>query len=476
MLELTKLFGITVEQLMSGEIPEARLEQESDSGNIFNGLDRFVRDVADGIGSFFGQNSAAGVCDCEEPETDVFEESEQSVSGKESQSDDEHAEVDIQELLQTAPFMSKQAVEEMLGKCSRKLTISEISRFAPYVGSACLEKLIRESESEITWDKLKYIAPFLKKEAVDAFARMAAHGERFIQPAAKTVNHAAEEVYKNIEHVGRKIGKGVEQAARGVVDMGKNVVHEVEKVFDSSGAESREERLAKLRRQAFERALNDERWDWIETHISEISDDDFLHEIAAKAKEKNMQDWVSRNLGGYADDDMILSAINEDNWEWLGEHVWKFTPEAQEKIVRSAAEKANWQWISEHASLIDMRDCVADIADAARRGGEKTLAAQLAREAMLTAQTEKIASDALAENDYEFYSMIVDSLSQDAQASNCATLIQTENWEQVRSFSANLDSLRIEKLMETAIECGNFDAIDMIDEMLRTEDGEVEEC
>ena len=84
-----------------------------------------------------------------------------------------------QNLLQMAPFMSKQALEEMLS--GQKLSAADIARFAPFVSGECLEKLIADSESEINWDTLRRVAPFLKKEAVDALARMVAAGGEVVE-------------------------------------------------------------------------------------------------------------------------------------------------------------------------------------------------------------------------------------------------------------------------------------------------------
>lgn len=488
LMELTKLFGITVEQLMNGEIPEARLEKVPESENPIQSIGKVVQGVVEGIGSFFNP-APADEEDAEAPVTDVFEESEevQAVTEEESgekdfveesasEEGDAESKVSIRELLNMAPFMSKAALEEMIRASGEKPSIEEIAKFAPFISSAYLEELIRTSDSLMSWDMLKYVAPFLKKEAVDAFARMAAKGEKIVQPAAKTVNRTAEEMVKSIEHVSKKIGKGMEQAAREVVQMGKNVVNEVGKVFENSSVDltPREVRLAKLRRQAFERAIEDERWDWIAAHLDEISEDEFKREIANRAKEKGMQEWVCKNLGGYADADMIESAIEEGKWDWLGEHVWKFSPEAQERIALAAVSEANWEWLSAHAELIDMRGCVTEIANSARLAGEKALAAQLTHFDMLSAQAERIAFDALEDGDFDFYAMIADALSQEALLNDCRTLLRSDDWAQLERFAAYLEMETVEKLMESAIEAGNFDAIDMLDCMLREEEKEEE--
>ena len=51
LMELTQLFGITVEQLLSGEIPEPRLE--SDSGVSLKNIGQFIDGMINDIGNVF---------------------------------------------------------------------------------------------------------------------------------------------------------------------------------------------------------------------------------------------------------------------------------------------------------------------------------------------------------------------------------------------------------------------------------------
>ena len=184
--------------------------------------------------------------------------------------------------------MSKGAVEDMLRSCKRKLTAAEIAKFAPFVDSAFLESLIVDNEAEINWDTLRRIAPFLKKEAVDAFARAIAMGEKYVRPAADSAKSAASSVYKSLDDVSQKIGRGVDKAVRKVVRISENVASEVSKAFDglSADVETAEQRLARLRRSAFERAIEDGQWDWISAHIGEVQCslwDDETQEACARA-------------------------------------------------------------------------------------------------------------------------------------------------------------------------------------------------
>ena len=173
MVELTQLFGITVEQLISGDVPEARMESaQMPPVPAQSAVGSFVNGVINDIGNLF--KSEPRNAPASEEEEDGAQEAEVKT---EKESPEKPENIDLQNLLQMAPFMSKQALEEMLS--GQKLSAADIARFAPFVSGECLEKLIADSESEMNWDTLRRVAPFLKKEAVDALARMVAAGENW---------------------------------------------------------------------------------------------------------------------------------------------------------------------------------------------------------------------------------------------------------------------------------------------------------
>ena len=376
--------------------------------------------------------------------------------------------VDLKSLVKMAPFMSKGAVEEMLG-AQGPLSSAELIQFAPYVGCACLERLIRQSESDLNWDTLRQCAPFLKKETVDAFARAIARGEK-IGPA----NESAERVPDSptLEDVSRAIGQGVDTMVRKVVRIGETVVDGVSKTIDSltSDALSREERLKRLRRSAFERAMDDGRWEWIEAHLSEVNDEELKKRISERANALGMQDWVCKNLGGYADAGTIEAAIENGDWGWLGEHVWKFDDHLQQRVALAAMKAENWQWLSTYAEQIDMKDCVVEIANTARRAGARVLAAQLTRYDMDDSQIEKAALDATDTEDYEYLDLVAKELKQEILLKCCVRLAKQGKWDGVKRFEGALKPQSLEWLMQIAIDAGDFDAVDMLDGMMKADE------
>lgn len=464
LLELTQLFGVTVEQLLNDDISQSRLKQEEKRvKHSVKEIGNYVNEVFNDIGNMFKAEPKETPCEEDAAQTSV-----------DSKSEETKANIDIKNLIEMAPFMSKSAVGEMLKNCHQKLTIEEISALAPFVDSACLERLIRESEQEINWDTLRRLAPFLKKEVVDAFARMIAMGGKYVRPVSVEVNKTAEDVYKTIDHVSRKIGAGMDKAVRKVVRVGNDVVNEVSRAFDDLTTEptAREDRLGKLRRAAFEKALEEGKWDWIEAHVHEIADADLKQQIVERAYAMDMREWVGRNLPDYADDETVDHAIQNDEWDWLGKNLSKFDALMQQRVAIAAKTAQRWQWLMEYADRLPVGEYVVEIADSARKSGEKDLAVQLIRYAMESESVCSMTMMALDDADMGFIDLYMDVLSQDHLQAICRKLIETERWQDALKFAGRLNLDNIEWMMESAIQAGNFDMIDALDELLNQEKNE----
>ena len=232
------------------------------------------------------------------------------------------------------------------------------------------------------------------------------------------------------------------------------------------GARQKESRAAALRRAACERALQDEKWEWLADHVPEIKDEELLREIAQKANGLGMHDWVLEHLNGYADTRTIDAAIEAGNWGWLGDHVWQFEDELQEKIARAAAQQENWQWLSTYAEQITLEHCADEIGIAAYKAEARVLASQIARHCMNDAQREKLASVVAEAGDFEYLQQMVDILNPEYIGRMLVAAAQAKDWDRVRMFVGSADQDSIEQMMELAIAEGNFDAVDLLDEYL----------
>lgn len=478
LVALTRLFGITIEQLLEGEVLEDRVEPPRPASPFdepIQNIGNFVNNIVDSVGSIFrGERKDAGDdgaqdAGIEQPAQEAGEADASTPEGGEDAGTDKAAEpFDVQTLLQMAPFMSKAAVDELLLENRDKLTPADIARFAPFASQECLEKLIQTNDAQLDWDVLRKVAPFLKRDMVDGLARAAAKGGRTVKRAVNQTGINTDELGKTMQDVGQKIGLGVEKALRRASRLGGEMMEEMSSAFNGivEGVKEKQNRAEALRKAACQRALQDENWEWLADHVGDIKDEELLREIAQKANGLGMHDWVLEHLNGYADTRTIDAAIEAGNWGWLGDHVWQFEDELQEKIALAAAKQENWQWLATYAEQISLENCADEIGLAAYRAEARVLASQIATHCMNDAQREKLADAVVEAGDFDFFAQLVDILRPAYIGRVLLAQVQAGKWDQVKRFAENADSDSIEKLMELAIAEGNFDAIDALDEHL----------
>ena len=468
LMDLSRLFGITLEQLLTGDVPQDRVNVKPAGDDALQNIGNFFNNIVSGIFQPAKKDEPAkdqadddGACEAtvapDTAEAQAEPEDTQEEGAKSSG-------IDLKNLLQMAPFMTKQAVESLLMEHRAELTAADIARFAPFISRECLEKLIQNPETEITWETLQRVAPFLKREMVDKLARVVAKGSRIAQDVASANKSCPDDLGKTLEDVSRNLGKGVDKAMRKAVKLGEGVANEVSNAWNSfvEGAKSSQSRADALRRAAQERALQDEKWDWLAAHIDEVQDEELRRAIAQKANGLGMHDWVLEHLNGYADTRTIDAAIEAGNWGWLGDHVWQFDDELQEKIALAAAQAENWQWLSTYAEQIGMENCGDRIAIAAYSAGARVLAMQLAEHGLSDSQRESLANAAVAAEDYDFISQMIDLLKPEYLGRLCLAKAQEGNWSLAERFVSGVDARSVEQMMELAIAQGNFDAIDLL--------------
>ena len=474
LMALTGLFGITVEQLLNGEVPQDRLgakpatfdESIQNIGNFFNNIvndifhpEKKSAEPADGDD---GAEDAGIASEAPETPPEAADASD-APAGDAAEPEGEEGDdaFDVKRLIQMAPFMSKSAVDAILLENKARLSAEDIAQLAPFVSQDCLVRLIQNSDSEINWDTLRRVAPFLTREVVDKLASAAAKGGSFVRRAASQAGINTDEIDKAI---GAGVGKAIRTAAKLGDDVCSGVTGAINDIVE--GIKGDQARADALRRAAFERALKDEKWDWLAAHIEEIKDEALLREIAQKANGLGMHDWVLEHLNGYADTRTIDAAIESGNWGWLGDHVWQFEDELQEKIALAAAKAENWQWLETYAEQISLEHCADEIGIAALRADCRVLARQLAEHSMNAQQREALADAAVAEGNFDFIDMLGDLLPASYYGRLAVAQAQAGDWDVAVKYAAHAERRGVEQLMELAIAEGNFDAIDLLDPYL----------
>ncbi|MBQ3304979.1 MAG: helix-turn-helix transcriptional regulator, partial [Clostridia bacterium] len=262
LVALTRLFGITIEQLLEGEVLEDRVEPPKPASpfdepiqnignfvnNIVNGLFRNDRKDAEDDGD---ENANA-----EKPsQAQEAANAEAPEAGEAGEAGQEAGPFDVQTLYQMAPFMSKAAVDELLLENRDKLTPADIARFAPYASQECLEKLIQTNDAQLDWDVLRRVAPFLRRDMVDNLARTAAKGKRTVRRAMDQSGINTDDLGRTVQDVGQKIGEGVERALRRASKLGGEVMEEMSSAINGMVESVREKqsRAEALRKAACER-------------------------------------------------------------------------------------------------------------------------------------------------------------------------------------------------------------------------------
>jgi len=433
LLELTRFFGVTVEQLVS---PQA----EKEAPDAYAG------------GDASDTNSCKDKCEDRELK--------------------EVKNMNLQQLLQMAPYMSKETVEEIVIEINDALSAAQIARIAPYIRAECLERLIEKHHPEFTWESLRKIAPYMRRESVDELARAIASGRESVKPGADKLDKTINDIGKAFDDIGRGVGKAVKKAIR----FGESVIDEVSSAFSDFSADcqpperpaaGRSERAAALRKMAFERALADGKWDWLADHLDEIADDaQFRAKIAARAREENMHEWICANLGEFAGMDFVEAAIARSDWAWLSENAFRQEAALQERIACAAADAEKWDWLAAHSDRMLIAACALQIALAAYEQGEKKLAVQLANNQMEPAQVSVLAQKAYEFGDPDTIADLEALLDDGFLDGMLADMADKGAWEQAERFLGNAAPETIENLMEKAVEQGNFDAVDMLDDYL----------
>lgn len=176
LLKLSRLFGVSVEELTKGaeteeasnpfssifdenvvdgikEAAQSAAQTAKDIGNsIYSRLSSFVSSAADAIK---GQASR-------EPEDEDYEAADEEYAPEHEESG---SALPISELIELAPFMSREKLSQLVCELEQPLSLGEIKALAPFVTQETLGQLLNDGcEEDVGIDELISFAPFLKKE------------------------------------------------------------------------------------------------------------------------------------------------------------------------------------------------------------------------------------------------------------------------------------------------------------------------
>lgn len=351
LVELSRMFGVTLEQLLSGDVDfrleghekpaERPIELKLDYTDIGAKVEKAVEDAMAAAEETIEESEYAACEEAAETIEDAFYSSTEPEKNAES-----NTKVDLDEISKMAPFMSRKALEEIVMRYNGKCNPKQLSRLAPFLSKDCLEKLVVNCESDITWDTMRRLAPFLRKEFVDAFATAAAKGEKYTGDLGKQIKHGIKKVYSFGDQI---YHDAIKPAIKKVIDAEKP--HRSARKA-APAPEAPVNRVSAARARIFERALNEEKFDWIGEHIDQLDDENLKAKIAARALELGMNEWLDSYMDDYCDQNAMDNAILSGNWEYVAAHLDNANEDALALIADTAAAEGKWDWISENIAVI----------------------------------------------------------------------------------------------------------------------------
>ncbi len=440
-----------------------------------------------------------------------------------------------------APFVGRETLDKLVKEYRGKVPMENIVRLAPFISKECLEELIWKVDGTLDWEMLRKFAPFLGRQAVDRMALAIAKGEKLVRPAVENTVKAAEDMGKTIQKkvgevdwneiggkisdLGGRIGSEVDKAVRGAMKFGESVVREVGKAFESEKTEPEKKpssRAHEVRRRMFERAMQDDKWDWIAERIDDLDDEVLKDEIISRAAELGMTDWLSENVDGYISNEMVRNALAEKNWIWLSANLDEIDEAMHEEIVRAATAERNWNWLGAnlHRFGEDLHELIAreavekdgfgflvvnganlelgsaalEIAIEAVRASRGDVAAMIVEEhlneeealavalaAIDTACEDKVLWIAehldaaginelcveLAEKEkWQLLEMVIEHAEETTVDAVCMKLAVKGAWKQVEKLVQNASEDAVAQMMDMAVDAGDWPAIEMLEEYM----------
>ena len=520
LMELSRMFGVTLEQLLNGDVAHVLETEDDPHENPDENTDEAPNedpreepivlklDTEDILSKRRMAEAAEAVAD----EEAQAEKTEAKASKNEP--------LDVEKIIQMAPFMSRAALEEMIRGYSGSFSPRDLARLAPFVSAEFLESLI-ESGSEINWDTLRRLAPFLKKEAVDALTMAVAKGEKYCRPAAKAVKKTYNELGKSISKAMKKLG-----------NLGDQICPEAARTAKPAAAKPEpapkpEKKNSDLRTRIFERALAEEKFDWIAEHMEQLENEELKERIARKALEKGMTDWVSDNLGEEYNNTPVEDLLLQGNWEaieqrlermddeelaltaetaasegkwdwielylddlansdevreallnaavkagkldWIGSHLDELEPEGEvaELLVKAALEKGDWDWLESHHDEMELDDMdVGELALKAYQAGRQNLCLELAEEYLEGSGGGKLFAAVVENGDTGFAEELAEHLDGDSLKETCLKLAQDGHLGTLTCLAEALDADTLTALLDLATEEGDWDTIERLNEAL----------
>ncbi|MBQ2956365.1 MAG: helix-turn-helix domain-containing protein [Clostridia bacterium] len=155
--ELSRLFGVTMEALLTGD-PDAAEENMQSS----------IPAADDGNAGTVPSAQESDKHPCE-PETDAAEKSSDSAIHETSEERRSSiSEYSWDQIMSLAPFASRDTLRHLVDLCQEECDFNRICSLAPFLGQDIIDRLIRDSlaKDAWSWDEILSLAPFASRDTL----------------------------------------------------------------------------------------------------------------------------------------------------------------------------------------------------------------------------------------------------------------------------------------------------------------------
>ena len=386
LLSLTELFGVTMEQLLSGDIPKAepespRKEEPSLSGWFRGAISEETRksisafaedarraaaDIAEKVGDAIGL-ADDGTIPSDEADIGISEDAPVSDDARDGLTMDRLIALapfmtraklseaamsladcgDWESLVRLAPFLSREAIGKLARRVMAKPTEQKhISALAPFMSGDDLYELIVSNIELFRFQDLRRLAPHLRREKVDALFTYFSTG-RFPETDAAPAKS------------GPNLGSILDQALSGIGNAVSGIGSAVNDAIGSICPKPKPGRApSEFKDRIAKAALSAGNWQWLNAHIAEIGDPALLSEIALTAiRPENFQTLspmaaqIAPLLSDEAKTRLFSQALKDGNWEFLAEIRDCATEETANLVVTEAANADSGERESAYAVI-----------------------------------------------------------------------------------------------------------------------------
>lgn len=359
LLKLSRLFGVSVEELTAGaeideqtdafpsfidqnvveglkEAAQTAAQTAKDIGtSIYEKLSSFVNSAADAIKAQTAQEGS-------DTEDEEYEEEADVSPAREN--------IAIEHLIELAPFMSREKLSQMVTERKEPLSLAQIKALAPFLTQDALAQLLTDGcEEAVGIDELVSFAPFLKKEPL--FRLVMARSEQMDLGKLKALAPFLKKGMVDIlvdglngirrptsDEMFRQFADGVQKGAQSVYEKVKSAVKQAQQAAKDACADTDA---------AAESALNARNWTWLSLNADSVKNSELQLKIClTAARELNDREEVSGLLLKTVpsmDEVSTAALINElaqaGKWE-LCEDLFGFADtSAADSLLRLAAGK-----------------------------------------------------------------------------------------------------------------------------------------